>query len=637
MVAAGDTAPRTSAKSQSGSTLSGIVLSQGGTPQPDVLVTLRRGDVAVGECRTEADGVFRFLDLPLGVYSFTIPTITFAGIALDGVATRNLKLTYGAGIRQRYAVATQRLLPETETGGRRILYGVVTDVNGAGLSGVKVQMRWTDPAPGTQFPVEIAGSRPDKPSGYFELVTTPGVYALSIVDADWPSDVAEDLNTHAIPGREGQPISYEVNFRLQPVPLARIEGSAPGLRPGSRAKLLGATVPGGEQVTPLDSELRFTFAGLPPGRYRLELEKIGVVADNIVLDSGGLFKFVFPVRSQIRGQARGARDGLMAVLHAPPPWGWTRQAVLDQAGRFRFGDLPAGRYRLRIADAEPFMVELTGENQVELAPIDLLRGHQSVLHGVVADRAGQPQADIELSLWRDGEVIARTETADDGIFRFAHLPAGAYTLHVLAMGAVLSDLVLDGEAEHRHEVTWRLGAITGRLMGADGRPQQGQTVRLFRAHDEIGHTETSEDGAFRFVALADGVYRLAPDAGVAAAAEVSIAEGSTVSQDLRLSARKPLAHYLLLAPETDDQQEHDTAARLTLALILPYLQYSGATGGFALDEAQHAAQVTVIGRRLSPAEEAGLQAAGCRVSQLPADLNALAVAIDRLLAETGRG
>ena len=78
-------------------------------------------------------------------------------------------------------------------------------------------------------------------------------------------------------------------------------------------------------------------------------------------------------------------------------------------------------------------------------------------------------------------------------------------------------------------------------------------------------------------------------------------------------------------------------ARLALALTWRYLRQSGATGGFSLDEAVQAAQVTVVGRHLSAEDEAALKAAGCQVSRLPEDAVALAAAVEQLSVQAGEG
>ena len=459
-----------------------------------------------------------------------------------------------------------------------------------------------------------------------------------MVQGDWPSDSAEALNTVHVLGREGQPISYEVDFQLQTAAQpGRVEGAAPGVQPGRSVKLSGTGVGSAGRTATLDADGRFVFGELTPGSYRLELEGVGVVANNIVLDAGRLYKLVFPFQSQVSGQVDGAREGTIVVLHAPPVWKWTRQALLDAAGRFAFSGLPAGRYRLQIPGVDALDLELNGENRLDLSRIDLAAGQRGMLRGRVVSPSGQAIEGVELSLWRDGTSIATTHSAADGAYRFANLPAGAYSVQAAGMGEVLKDLALDGESEETHDITWLLGTISGRVVSADGKPQTSQIVLLLRDGAEVARVETGAAGAFRFAALTPGTYVLAWTDSVLAASGIEVAAGAIVTQDLSLPSKKLLAHYLLFPAADERSATSSVMARLALALTWRYLRQTGATGGFSLDEAAQAAQVTAVGRHLSAEDEAALKAAGCQVSRLPEDAVALAAAVEQLSVHAGEG
>ena len=244
---------------------------------------------------------------------------------------------------------------------------------------------------------------------------------------------------------------------------------------------------------------------------------------------------------------------------------------------------------------------------------------------------------VELSLWRDGTSIATTYSAADGAQRFANLPAGDYSVHAAGMGEVPKDLALDGESEVTHDIAWLLGTISGRVLSADGKPQASQTVLLLRAGAEVARVDTGANGAFRFAALAPGTYALAWAVGVPVVSGIEVAAGSILNQDLMLPGRKQLAHYLLFPQANKQHGPSGVMARLALALTWRYLRQSGATGGFSLDEAVQAAQVTVVGRHLSAEDEAALKAAGCQVSRLPEDAVALAAAVEQLSVQAGEG
>ena len=313
----------------SGSSLTGVVQNASGAPLAGVTVKLARDGVQVAETSTAADGAFRFGGLPLGAYRLTIPGITVAGLALDGWQSKNLKLTTGTAAGYRYAVTKQRLLSAEETGNRNVFFGVVSDASGAPLNGIKVQMAWHGAEPDAEFPIVASGRDPYKPAGSYEFLHSQGLFTLQVMQGDWPGDIADNLETAHVPGREGQPITYEVNFQLQPTGSpAQIDGVVPGGQPGRVVRLVGSS---GLQEEPLKADSSFAFVNLAPGDYRLELAGIGVIAANIALAAGDLFKQVFPLRSVLAGQVFASPDGLAAVLYALQPWSWTRQ-VLAESG-----------------------------------------------------------------------------------------------------------------------------------------------------------------------------------------------------------------------------------------------------------------------------------------------------------------
>ncbi|PKO23183.1 MAG: hypothetical protein CVU38_05350 [Chloroflexi bacterium HGW-Chloroflexi-1] len=641
------------------SALTGKVLDYTDAPRAGIPVTLWRDGgpsrgASIGETLTDADGGFRFSGLPLGSYKLSIPGITVAGIALDGWATKNIKLTTGTPAGYRYAVTQRRLLPEAETAGRRLFYGTVSDIDGVPLNGIKLQMVWHSAAPGATFPTTTTGRDPIKPAGRYEFLNTPGVFSIRVIQGDWPSEVADDLDTANVPGRAGQPITYQVDFRLQTVAsptrldglvLSTAEGSAPGGQPGRKIKLTGVA---GAQEMALGEDGSFAFPDLAPGSYRLELAGIGVIADEIKLEAGGLYRLIFPLRSRLSGRVLDPPDGLVAVLYAPLAWGWTRQAPLDPAGGFAFEGLPPGLYRLEVADQVLPDLELTGENSLQLAPIDLARGQRSVIRGRVADGAGKPQPDILMILRREGLIVTQAHTAADGTYRFANLPAGIYSLQAAGMGEVAGGIVLDGQREQVCDVLWGgsgpRGVIQGRVL-ANGVPQPDRLVLLLSQGQEVARTQTDSAGAFRFARLAGGVYTLAvggpPGDGEPLVTDIRLAEDATLTQDINLppGPRKPLAHYLLFGspPEGGGGPAGDAEARLALALATRYLRRIGASGGFSLDEAAQAAEVIIVGDQMAATAEGTLRAAGCQVTRLSGDGYALAAAFAQRLSTMGEG
>jgi len=622
---------------QGGSTLTGSITGASGLPLAGAHVTLSRDGMVVGECDAAADGTFRFVSLPLGVYTVALRTITVAGIALDGWATRTLKLTSGAAPQGlRYTVVKQRSLPPDEVAGRRIICGTVTDAAGKPLNGITIRMSWELTGPEPEFPILVTGSDPHKPAGTYEFVNTAGVFSLKVLAGDWPSDAAEKLDMTAASGRSGQPAAYEVNFQLRPPQLlGKLDGSVPGGTPGTECKLSSTT---GAMTATLGSDGSLAFSDLAPGDYRLEMAGIGVISDHIRLESGSLFKLVFPLRSSIRGTLLAPPAGLIAVLYAPQAWGWTRQTPIATDGTFSFGGLPPGRYRLQISDRVLRDLVLTGENTLQLVTIDLAQGRRSTVRGRVANRSGEPEPGILLTVRRDRLMVAQVTTGEDGSYRFANLPAGTYALEATGMGEVATGIAVDGQREQVHDVLWGTagprGMLGGRVLSAAGMPQPRLVVRLFRDGAETARTQTDNSGAFRFWEVPGGVCSLAVGDGAPLVADIRLEDEAALTRDIILPAgpRRLLAHYLLFGTPPSSPQ-----VRVALSLAVPYLCRTGATGGFSVAEAAQASEVTIVGDAVPTAVEETLRAAGCDVKRLTGDGYALSVAFDQLIAKTGEG
>ncbi len=627
------------------SILSGALHTAAGAPVVGAAVNLQRAGTVVGETTTGSAGAFRFTELPLGSYQLAVPGITVSGIALDGWQTKNLKLTAGSAAGYRYAVTKRRLLSPEETAGRRIFFGVISDAAGAPLNGITVRMAWQNAAPGAAFPITTTGRDPFKPAGLYEHIHSPGIFSLEVTQGDWPSDVAEGLDTASVPGREGEPVAYEVNFQLRATGApARVDGAVPGVRRGVRlilARTDDPTQP--KQMTRLDTDGGFSFSDLTPGSYSLVLAGIGPIAQDIQVAASALHTIFFPMRSQLAGRVIDPPNGLVAVLYAPDGWGWTRQATLDPDGNFAFMDLPPGRYRLEVGGQVLPDLALTGENTLHLAAIDLTTGHRSVVRGRVADAAGQPQTSKMVILRRDGLVVAQRETASDGTYRFANLPPGTYELEVVGMGLVTCGILLDGQREYVANVLWDgggpRGQIHGRVLSAAGAPVAGAVVRLLRAGAEVARGDTDGSGAFRFSGLSGGDYALAVGDGLHLVSGVQLEEDATITRDIVLPPAPPrlLTHYLLFNPPPEPGQPGYAEARLTLGLAARYLARSGASGGYSAADAARADKVTIVGDDVPVAVEETLRAAGCRVERLAGDEYAIAAAVETLLAQVGEG
>lgn len=545
------------------SAITGQVADVTGRLRPRVAIALHTGQQTVAAAQSDSEGLYRFGGLPAGSYQVSVEGASVAGIRLDGWNSQAADLTLPEPPGYRYFVAQERLLDSQETGNERRFYGRVLDQAGNGLNGVLVEMAWHDPEPGARFPRQTTPKDFSKPAGNFEFLHSPGEFLLRVVQGDWPSEEAGGLKTIGIAGREGEPITYEVDFQLRPV-----GGGGSGRVAGviARGAGLGLTLrlaPSAGQVgrrswsAVLPADGSFAFEGLPAGQYDLELEGRGSIGD-LALAEGASAAVNYVVEDG--GPTTGALAGVLSLADGAPAAGrrmllfldgaYLGDATTDAAGQFRFASLQPGRYRL---DVEGLGVVAEGVNVIsgETTALSLTLPEPalgSTVHGVLSYSDGQPAADLALWAVDEGGELFATRSGAEGSYTLSELHAGVYSLFV----------------EH---------------------PQQGQV--LLRADLALDGQST----------LQLDFDQLTP---------LSASDG----------ARLP--SYILFGDLT--------ASGLLVKLALPYLRDGGLTAGFSVSEAQRATAVVIVGGEdlVSAADEQALRAAGCQVQRLPGDLFDLA-------------
>ncbi|MGH9822564.1 MAG: carboxypeptidase regulatory-like domain-containing protein, partial [Blastocatellia bacterium] len=151
-----------------------------------------------------------------------------------------------------------------------------------------------------------------------------------------------------------------------------------------------------------------------------------------------------------------------------------------------------------------------------------------------------PNAGVQLrSVGKSDAQERKAVTANDGKFRVADLPPGAYSIEVSAPGYVALSKE-DSDRIYRPGdfvslVLTKGAVITGSVSGPDGRPAVGALVRAIRVRDRDGRTLTGSEsysreratddrGIYRLFGLADGSYvvsagGLGPDSQEVAYAE----------------------------------------------------------------------------------------------------------------------
>lgn len=426
--------------------ISGAVKDTSGAARPGLQVSLQRNGMVHATATSAGDGGFVFAPGLAGEYA----------VAVEGGAARArvgpdqpqaaVEITLPGEGEKRYHLVEKRLLSRAETGNNRMFFGRVLDAAGQGIKDVALEMRWTNADPGTTFPRTRTGRDPFKPDpdGYYEFLHSPGEFMISVVEGDFPSDVADGLITTGVPGREGDPITYEINFQLRaaavPVPQqSAVAGVIPGGRVGQMLRLWG----GGDcREFVLDAGREFRFQDLAGGLYALELTGVGMIQPDIVLDGQNRVELSFPLLGAIVGAVAEVEQPSIALISET--YGFTRHAQLTQEGQYRFTNLPGGYYRLEVG--EHMLSGLEGDGQSVLrAP--LIQGGEAadegVLTGLVRDENGLELAGLSVTLWRGGQVLARAATDADGRYTFGDLAPGEYALAV--EGVTLAEhLQVDG-------------------------------------------------------------------------------------------------------------------------------------------------------------------------------------------------
>lgn len=233
-----------------------------------------------------------------------------------------------------------------------------------------------------------------------------------------------------------------------------------------------------------------------------------------------------------------------AVVSLADPAGRTIGSVHTEAnGSYRL-DVPTGGTYLIITsppDHEPVasLVAVDGEavrHDVTVAGAGGLLG--TVRHA----GTGRAVSDAVVTVTdAQGEVVGTARTGPDGVFSFAGLPEGPYTLVVVASGQpqALPVTVRRG-TQTVHDVTVRTqGALRGEVRIDGDEPFAGAAVTLTDAAGTVVATTVSDpDGIFSFEDLPPGRYTVQAAGYAPAAVPVQVEDGRPVDVDVTLAPAK---------------------------------------------------------------------------------------------------
>ena len=145
------------------------------------------------------------------------------------------------------------------------------------------------------------------------------------------------------------------------------------------------------------------------------------------------------------------------------------------------------------------------------------------IEGLKSDSSLSPLAGVEIQLWRDGELIASTFTAEDGSYRFEGLEAGSYQVREVvpegwyAVSSEAVDLELEAGATVRADfVNERYSSIAGHKwhdLNANGvheaeEPGLGGVLITLKGEDLERQAVTAADGSYYFAGLLPGEYEV---------------------------------------------------------------------------------------------------------------------------------
>jgi hypothetical protein len=433
--------------------ISCVVRDTQGRPRSGVEVELRRNAITHATATTDDEGKILLNPGVAGRYVLT----TMAGGASAVVVVSpeepqtTVEIVLSESQDMRYYLTEKRLLPPDETGNSRKFYGHVTDAEGININNIELEMRWTGAEPNTSFPRTRTGKdrfRPN-PDGYFEFLHSPGEFMIEVVEGNHESDVADKLLTADVPGREGDPITYEVNFQLRHVvaetPASSIIlGSIPGGRAEQVVRLWSSAE---SREAELGQMRKFRFGDLPAGVYDLELAGIGIIRADMVLDGGNQIEVDFPLMGAMIGQVLDAPSNQHSVTLISESYGFTRQGDLTAENDYRFTNLPSGAYRIELDDAILAGLVSDGLSVLQAPPLLVELTYptgNSQLSGVVFTEDQEPLPGVAVALLYQNHLVTIAITDHEGRYEFTGLGAGMYALMINGV-VVASHLSLDGD------------------------------------------------------------------------------------------------------------------------------------------------------------------------------------------------
>jgi protocatechuate 3,4-dioxygenase beta subunit len=457
-----------------------VVLAGSGAPARRARVALTSETLrGVRSVSTDEHGRYAFPALPAGRFMLSASKPGYLGV------------TYGQRIPGSGRPGTplqledgQRLSIQLELPRAGVISGIVLDEQGEAVPGTQVRVYRYSMQNGIRAPQQAGSGATDDRGMYRIFGLQPGEYLVGAtrampalargrtapapgqpVDEDPPTGFAPVYYPGTTVASDGTPVPLAaaeerlgVDFQLQLVPLARVEGTVvtPSGRPNVQVLLIDTENAGvgGGRGTGTDGQGHFAFFNVPPGQYRAVAWSVGGGpgerggfqgrgrgngrgndpsrlwgSADIVVEGRDVSSIVLALqpgltisgRVEFRGTAQPPADMTsVRVSLAPAPLApAARQMMLpatgrvDETGRFTIEGVVPGSYRLTAAAPGGWSVEsavVAGQDTLDFpltvgdgAPLTggviTLTDSPTAITGVAANAQGQPDSDYLLIVY----------------------------------------------------------------------------------------------------------------------------------------------------------------------------------------------------------------------------------------------
>ncbi|WP_327200571.1 MFS transporter [Williamsia sterculiae] len=242
--------------------------------------------------------------------------------------------------------------------------------------------------------------------------------------------------------------------------------------------------------------------------------------------------------------ADGAPVGRATVTVTDAMGAQVARTVVGADGDYAIGDLAAGAYTaIATAPGHPpqaASVRVT-TGAATHRDFQVGAGHArggSGLEGVVRDAGGPVSAGVVVTD-QSGAVIARAQTAADGVFHLADLQPGTVAVTATATGYQPSSqlVAIGSDAQHLQIELSAIGGVEGHVRTAEGFPLAGATVSAFGADRAVvASVTTDDDGHYRLEGLPDARFTVVADMYEPSAVQVTLIPGERNVADIELGA-----------------------------------------------------------------------------------------------------